>query len=212
MEFASGGDLLGKVEKHTAKGTNFSEKELWSYLIQCLKALNLLHQIKICHRDLKCANLFLTDDGVIKLGDLNVSKVNKRGLMSTQTGTPYYASPEIWQDRPYDNKCDIWSLGCVFYELASLKPPFRAQSMKDLAARIVKGVYPSMPKCYSNEFHNVIKKMLVVTPNKRPSAQELLDTLEVQAKFTETIHRLHVGVSDSSNGLLGTIMLPRNLR
>lgn len=83
MEFAAGGDLLAKVEKHTAKGTNFTEKELWSYLIQCLKALSMLHSIKICHRDLKCANLFLTDDGIIKLGDLNVSKVQKRGLMST---------------------------------------------------------------------------------------------------------------------------------
>ena len=85
--------------------------------------------MKICHRDLKCANLFLTQDGIIKLGDLNVSKVQKRELMHTQTGTPYYASPEVWQDKPYTNKCDIWSLGCVIYELAALKPPFRANSM-----------------------------------------------------------------------------------
>jgi NIMA (never in mitosis gene a)-related kinase len=75
MEYAGGGDLLNKVEKHTAKGTHFTEKELWSYLIQCLKALSVLHSIKICHRDLKCANLFLNDESVIKLGDLNVSKV-----------------------------------------------------------------------------------------------------------------------------------------
>jgi NIMA (never in mitosis gene a)-related kinase 1/4/5 len=77
MEFAGGGDLLGKVEKHIAKGTHFTEKDLWSFLIQCLKGLQTLHDIKICHRDLKCANLFLTDDNVIKLGDLNVSKVQK---------------------------------------------------------------------------------------------------------------------------------------
>lgn len=149
MDFASGGDLLGKVEKHQARRTSFSEKDLWSYLIQCLKGLEALHKTKICHRDLKCANLFLTQDGIIKLGDLNVSKVQKRGLMHTQTGTPYYASPEVWQDKPYDNKCDIWSLGCVIYELAALKPPFRANSMKDLAARVVKGVYPPLPKTYS---------------------------------------------------------------
>lgn len=65
-----------------------------------------------------------------------------------------------------------------------------------------------MPKVYSNEFHSVIKKMLVVTPSKRPSAQELLDTIEVKAKFTETIHRIHLDIDDSSNGLLGTIQLP----
>jgi NIMA (never in mitosis gene a)-related kinase len=79
--------------------------------------------LKIVHRDIKCANLFLTKEGVLKLGDLNVSKVAK-GMLSTQTGTPYYASPEVWQDRPYDLKSDIWSVGCVLYEMCTLQPPF----------------------------------------------------------------------------------------
>ena len=84
--------------------------------------------------------------------------------------------------------------------------------MKDLASRVVKGVYPPLPKLYSAEFHSIIKKMLVVSPSKRPSAEDLLETIEVKSKFTETIHRIHLDVNDSSNGLLGTIMLPRNLR
>lgn len=97
---------------------------------------------------------------MIKLGDLNVSKVQKQKLMRTQTGTPYYASPEVWQDKPYDNKCDIWSLGCVIYELAALKPPFRAQSMKGLASAVVKGNYASLPRTYSSDLNKVISKML----------------------------------------------------
>jgi serine/threonine protein kinase len=56
---------------------------------------------------------------------MNVSKVSK-GMCETQTGTPYYASPEVWKDQPYDKKSDIWSLGCVLYEAVTLKPPFRA--------------------------------------------------------------------------------------
>lgn len=88
-----------------------------------------MHDLKICHRDIKCANLFLTKSGMVKLGDLNVSKVAKKGMMHTQTGTPYYASPEVWKDKPYDNKSDIWSLGCVLYEMITLLPPFRANSM-----------------------------------------------------------------------------------
>lgn len=83
--------------------------------------LKALHDLKILHRDLKVvyisiqsANVFLTKSGTAKLGDLNVSKVSK-GLCSTQTGTPYYASPEVWKDQPYDKKSDIWSLGCVLY-------------------------------------------------------------------------------------------------
>ena len=91
-----------------------------------VRALKLLNQMKIFHRDLKCANVFLYKDGNAKLGDLNVSKVAKKGLLYTQTGTPYYASPEVWKDQPYDSKSDIWSLGCVLYEMTTLKPPFRA--------------------------------------------------------------------------------------
>jgi len=66
--------------------------------------------MKIMHRDLKSANIFISN-GRYKLGDLNVSKIVKNKLAYTQTGTPYYASPEVWRDEPYDNKSDIWSLG-----------------------------------------------------------------------------------------------------
>lgn len=76
-----------------------------------------------------------------KLGDLNVSKVAKKGLGYTQTGTPYYASPEVWRDQPYDIKSDVWSLGCVLYETITLKPPFRAQDMASLYKKVLKGIF-----------------------------------------------------------------------
>ena len=66
-----------------------------------MEALNTLHNMKILHRDIKCANIFLSN-GNAKLGDLNVSKVAKQGLVNTQTGTPYYASPEVWQDKAFN--------------------------------------------------------------------------------------------------------------
>jgi len=78
----------------------------------------------VFHWDLKAANIFLTAQGEVRLGDLNVSKIAKYGLLYTQTGTPYYASPEVWKDKPYDEWSDIWSLGCVFYEMITLQPPF----------------------------------------------------------------------------------------
>lgn len=93
--------------------------------------------MNVMHRDLKSANVFLNMDLTAKLGDMNVSKeANKRGLNYTQTGTPYYASPEVWKDEPYDTKSDIWSLGCVLYETISLKPPFTADDMKGLFKRV----------------------------------------------------------------------------
>lgn len=82
------------------------------------------------HRDIKSANIFISE-GVYKLGDLNVSKIfNPSDIMArTQTGTPYYASPEVWRDEPYDTKSDIWSLGCVIYEMCALKPPFKGKDL-----------------------------------------------------------------------------------
>ena len=83
------------ITTHKKNNTNFTEKQLWHYFIQTVRGLKALHDLKICHRDIKCANLFLTKAGVVKLGDLNVSKVAKRGLLRTQTGTPSETSHRV---------------------------------------------------------------------------------------------------------------------
>lgn len=136
-----------------------------------VSGLKSLHDKKIIHRDIKCANVFLNKDGTVKLGDLNVSKVAKSGLLATQTGTPYYASPEVWQDKSYDNKSDIWSMGCVLYELIALNPPFTAKDMKGLYHRVMKGVYPKIPNHYSKDLNVALKSMLVIEPKKRPTCE-----------------------------------------
>ena len=105
-----------------------------------------------------------------------MSKVAKAGLGYTQTGTPYYASPEVWMDKPYSNKSDIWSLGCVLYESLCLKPPFRADSMEGLFKKVINGSYPRLPKEYSKDFSIIIAQMLQVKADKRPSCEELLNS------------------------------------
>ena len=139
MEFADDGDLETKIQNHIKNKTNFPENDIWSYLIQMIEGLKGLHDLKTMHRDLKSANVFLCKNGLLKLGDLNVSKVVKNRLAYTQTGTPYYASPEVWADKPYDYKSDIWSVGCVLYELCALKPPFRGNSLDQLYKGVLKG-------------------------------------------------------------------------
>lgn len=135
-----------------------------------LVGLKALHDIKICHRDIKSANIFLTKKGEVKLGDFNVSKVAKKGFLYTQTGTPYYASPEIWKDRPYDTKSDIWSLGCVLYEMIMLRPPFKAADVKQLYKKIVAVDYPSIANArYSTDLGGLVKLMLQSNPLVRPS-------------------------------------------
>ena len=141
MEYADKGDLYQKIVQFKRKGCLIDESDVWRVFIQMTKGLKALHELKILHRDLKSANVFLFSDGTAKIGDLNVSKVAKKGMGYTQTGTPYYASPEVWNDEPYDSKSDIWSLACVTYEMLTLHPPFRAESMDGLYEKVIKGKY-----------------------------------------------------------------------
>ena len=117
MEYADDGDIAHKIQENLKRRLRFEESTLWEWIIQILEGLKYLHDNKIMHRDLKCANIFLMKNGQLKIGDLNVSKLAKNNMARTQTGTPFYLAPEIWKDQPYDYKCDIWSVGCIIYEL-----------------------------------------------------------------------------------------------
>lgn len=211
MEFADGGDVLNKINEKKKNKENFSEKEIWKFLIQMTKGLRSLHNLKILHRDLKCANVFLTKEGILKLGDLNVSKVTQKGLAVTQAGTPYYCAPEIWKASPYDKKCDIWSLGCVLYEIAAFRPPFRGVGMKDLSQRIFKGEFDRIPKNYSNDLSDLIKLCLKVNPNERPTCDEILDNPIIKNHFKEELGVERKKSAISKAQLLNTIKLPKNL-
>lgn len=169
MDYATDGDLYHKIVRHKKEKTTFQEDTVWKYLIGSVQALAMFHDMKIFHRDIKSANIFLNRNGTAVLGDLNVSKVAKQGLLYTQTGTPYYASPEVWKDLPYDQKSDIWSLGCVFYEVLALVPPFRAKDMNGLFKKVTAGVYDEPPKIFSVELIKLICSMIRVNPKDRPS-------------------------------------------
>ena len=161
MEFAEGGDLDAKIRRCRQQNTRIPEAEVWSLFIQLLKGLQALHDLKIVHRDVKSANVFLTSEGRLKLGDLNVSKVAKgAGMLQTQTGTPYYCSPEVWQGKPYNFKSDVWSAGCVLYEMCELRPPFQATSMDQLCRRCCSGVVPSLSRAYSNDLNQMVRLCL----------------------------------------------------
>ena len=162
MEFADDGDVFQRICESQNNKTFIKEKHIWKIAIQVIRGLKSLHDLQILHRDMKSANIFLYKDQTAKLGDLNVSKVAKKGLLYTQTGTPYYASPEVWKDQPYDLKSDIWSLGCVIYEMCALVPPFRADDMNGLFKRVLKGQYPPIPSHYSMDMRMLIKTLLHV--------------------------------------------------
>ncbi|CAD8184138.1 unnamed protein product [Paramecium pentaurelia] len=207
MEYADDGDLFQKIIESQKKGVLMSEKDIWNILIQIVKGLKALHDMKIYHRDLKSANVFMNSDGTVKLGDMNVSKVAKKILLYTQTGTPYYASPEVWKDQPYDSKSDIWSLGCVLYEMTTLKPPFRAEDMSGLYKKVVKGYYPKIPTIYSQDLSNVIRALLQVQPHLRPSCDKILQLQAIVNRLDDKI----LVEEEGAKFLLQTIRVPRNM-
>ena len=175
MEYADDGDINHKIQENLKRRLQFEESQVWEWIIQLLKGLKYLHDNKIMHRDLKCANIFLMKNGLVKIGDLNVSKITKSNMARTQTGTPYYIAPEIWKNKPYDYKCDIWSLGCIIYEICTSRPPFRGTSLAELGNNILRGYYLPFSG-FSNDIKNLIAKMLIVDPNKRASINELLNS------------------------------------
>jgi len=215
MEYADKGDLYQKITQFKKMGCLIDEVDIWRIFIQMTKGLKALHDLKILHRDLKSANIFLFSDGSAKIGDLNVSKVAYRGLGYTQTGTPYYASPEVWRDEPYDMKSDVWSLGCVTFEMLALHPPFRAENMEKLYNKVIQCQYGKISDRYSEDIKEIIKLLLKVKTKERPTCAQILKHPLIKKRiefFQAQAGNDNIDIDDMEEGvLLRTIRIPSNL-
>jgi NIMA (never in mitosis gene a)-related kinase len=120
--------------------------------------------------------VFLGEDNSVKLGDFGLSKmIQSHDFASTYVGTPFYMSPEICAAEKYTLKSDIWSLGCIIYELCTREPPFNAKSHFQLVQKIKEGKVAPLPTVYSAELMGVIKDCLKVNPDRRPDTVTLLN-------------------------------------
>ncbi|NXB77967.1 NEK4 kinase, partial [Donacobius atricapilla] len=174
MGFCEGGDLYHKLKEQMGK--LLPENQVVEWFVQIAMALQYLHEKHILHRDLKTQNIFLTRTNIIKVGDLGIARVleNQYDMASTLIGTPYYMSPELFSNKPYNYKSDVWALGCCVYEMATLKHAFNAKDMNSLAYRIIEGKLPPMPKDYSPQLVAIIQTMLSKKPEERPSVKSIL--------------------------------------
>lgn len=210
MEFMGGGDLACAIKLAKKENRTFPERVIWCYFIQILRGLVSLNQFKIIHRDIKPANIFLNGDmKAVKLGDMNVSKVVENDLTRTQIGTPSYLSPEIWENKAYDARCDIYSLGCCMYEMAALRLPFEARSMDELKQKIRNNMISPLPGTYSEELKKTIFKCLAKNPTARPNAEKLLSLPIIQLKISE--YDLGAHVRDEEAKLMDTILVPNKI-
>lgn len=174
MEYADGGDLSKKIQE--AKEP-FPENQILKWFVQLCLALKYCHDRKILHRDLKAENVFLTKDGDVKLGDFGIAKVldHTTSFAKTSIGTPFYLSPEICEGKPYNVKSDIWSLGCVLYELCTLKKPFESNCINGLIIKIISKKPAPLPKCYSSNLQKLVESLLKKKPANRPTIHQILN-------------------------------------
>ncbi|KAK8841739.1 hypothetical protein M9Y10_026686 [Tritrichomonas musculus] len=175
MEYANKGDL----GKHIInRGENlFSEEEILYIFVQIVLALKYIHDRNIIHRDIKPQNIFISSDNYVKIGDFNVCKQLQphQANTSTMTGTLNYLSPEILSGQGYNTQTDIFSLGCVLYELCSLRKAFVCISPEDYLKKIIGRNYRAIPDRYSNDMRYLINRMLDPNPHTRITANQILE-------------------------------------
>lgn len=174
MEYCEGGDLDSYIKKHVNR--LIPEKRIWKMFIQLLVGLHYIHKKNIVHRDLKTLNVFVTKEEDIRIGDMGLAKVlDCSGKFAhSVVGTPYFISPEICERKPYNDKTDIWSLGCILYELCTLRHAFEATSHAALLLKIVRSQQKPISETYSKELAEIIDGCLCKDPEARYSTMDLL--------------------------------------
>jgi len=176
MDYCEGGDLSDRIKKMRQSGKSFPEAQVLRWFTQAILALKYIHDMHILHRDLKSGNFFLSKSGNIKMGDFGIAKVLEctAACAQTQIGTPYYLSPEICQGKAYNWGSDIWSMGCILYEMCARRVPFDAPDLKSLIQRITKGSPPEVTGDYSKGMRDLCKELLERDASKRPPAADIL--------------------------------------
>lgn len=197
-EYCEGGDLSRLVRSNEC-----SLKDIQEILIQLLLALKYLHDIKILHRDLKLRNIFISSrsGGIlrVKIGDFGIARSLEISQMATtMVGTPYYLSPELCAKQPYDKSIDVWSLGCVLYELLNKgRHPFNAKNLSDLLGRI-----QEEPIDYSGikdlRIVDMLKKMLCKDPRERLSIDGILYLPLIQEYIQDFVTKINDKASMAS--------------
>mmetsp|Transcript_37050 Transcript_37050/g.105925 ORF Transcript_37050/g.105925 Transcript_37050/m.105925 type:complete len:446 (-) Transcript_37050:167-1504(-) len=177
-DYAEKGDLHRVIHRQKRGGRLLEEATVLRWFAQTSLALKHVHDRHIVHRDLKTQNIFLAGPGQgnVKVGDFGIARVleHTQDCAKTAIGTPYYLSPEICQERPYNHKSDVWSLGCVLHELATLQHAFDADSMRGLVMKILRGEPPQVPASFSSELGALARELLTKDPCSRPSVDEVL--------------------------------------
>ena len=175
FEFPNNGSLTNKIDFAIKKKMMMEESIIWEVLSQILLGLHYLNKKGIIHRNLQSKNIYLTKNRLVKISDFNSCYLIKNGNKNkNQINTSSYTAPEILQKQKISFKCDIWSVGCIIYEMASLSLPYKFNNNEQID-NIFQQNYKPIPEFYSENLKSLINDMLSVEPSKRPSINILLN-------------------------------------
>ena len=180
VEWADKGDVKRLIKKYKQEGDEIDERKVIEYTREIAAGLNHMHEQRVIHRDLKPANILITSDGIFKLGDLGLGRIMNTETIKTfsKVGTPLYMAPEVINNsNGYDFKCDNWSLGCVIYELITLRSPFQTSeklSLIELFKKINSGLYPKIDNNKYKVAAKISEALLKVNPEERMELDQVL--------------------------------------
>lgn len=173
-EHCLGGTLAERISAQKQSGLEFDEDQIMTWIVQLCMSLKHAHSKRLLHQGLKPQNVFLTEFGSVRLGEFGNLSENLTMGSSLEEGAMHYLSPETLNAGLYDNKSDIWSLGCILYELCTLNKAFSAQNTMQLIPTILGGPYPSLPDRFPPELNQLLDDIFQTDPTTRPSARDIL--------------------------------------
>ena len=188
MEYCKGENLRNYLDKNINNYTLIKEDIIYNIISQICKGIKEIHDKKIIHRDLKPDNIFMNENMIIKIGDFGISKQfisnNTHTLTKNRAGSDYYTAPEIIVDGIYNEKSDIWSLGCIIYELFNLSIYY-----KDSIMRNIKKINSTI---YNNKWQELIDSLLQPNYKNRFDINQVNKFLikELKIKEKESIEKI----------------------
>ncbi|KAG6435980.1 hypothetical protein SASPL_100861 [Salvia splendens] len=170
LELVTKGSLLSLYQKYTLRDSVVS-----SYTRQILHGLKYLHDQGVVHRDIKCANILVDTNGLVKLADFGLAKATKLNDVKSCKGTVFWMAPEVVRSQGYGLAADIWSLGCTVLEMLTRCFPYGDMECISAMFRIGKGERPPIPSSLSRDARDFLLKCLKADPSVRSTAAELLN-------------------------------------
>jgi NIMA (never in mitosis gene a)-related kinase len=192
MEYCDGSDLNTFIKKYKDKNEFIEEEILFNIILSICEGIKIIHDNNIIHRYLKPENILITENKTIKINNFQLAR--KINFVSCNSiGTTNYMAPEIINGEKYNNKIDIWSLGCIIYELLTLNVCFQGENIIDIIDKIINDMHGKIDtNKYNDKWQTLIDLLLKKNHKERPNINEVYKYLKtgMNAEKSKEINKI----------------------